>query len=83
MVALTAMTVVDEATALLSPYPQRPKGSGTATETRWGGRFWRGQAQGEWEILPEPVGAVRLRVFNDHAVAVDLIDPNRCDLIGR
>lgn len=49
------------------------------SETRWGQGF--GQAKvGTWEP-PDPVGQVRFRMYNDHAVA-DLIGPNRAELIS-
>ena len=49
------------------------------SETRWGEGYGQA-AKGEWEP-PEPVGQVRFRMYNEHAVA-DLIGPNRCELIS-
>jgi len=72
-------TVVDEGHGVAHRIPNVPKGEWNGhSETRWGEGFGEAKA-GEWEP-PEPVGAVRLRLFNDHAVA-DLVGPNRCDLI--
>ena len=72
-------TVVDEGHGVAHRIPNIPKGEWNGhSETRWGEGFGEAKA-GEWEP-PEPVGAVRLRLFNDHAVA-DLVGPNRCDLI--
>ena len=72
-------TVVDEGHGVAHRIPNVAKGEWNGhSETRWGEGFGEAKA-GEWEP-PEPVGAVRLRVYNDHAVA-DLIGPNRCDLI--
>ena len=72
-------TVVDEGHGVAHRIPNVAKGEWNGhSETRWGEGFGEAKA-GEWEP-PEPVGAVRLRLFNDHAVA-DLVGPNRCDLI--
>ena len=72
-------TVVDEGHGVAHRIPNVPRGEWNGhSETRWGEGFGEAKA-GEWEP-PEPVGAVRLRLFNDHAVA-DLVGPNRCDLI--
>ena len=73
-------TVVDEGHGVAHRIPNVPKGQWNGhSETRWGDGFGEARA-GEWEP-PEPVGAVRLRLFNDHAVA-DLVGPNRCELIN-
>ena len=61
-------TVVDEGHGVAHRIPNVPKGEWNGhSETRWGEGFGEAKA-GEWEP-PEPVGAVRLRLFNDHAVA--------------
>ena len=73
-------TVVDEGHGVAHRIPNVAPGQWNGhSETRWGEGFGEAKA-GEWEP-PEPVGAVRLRLVNDHAVA-DLVGPNRCELIS-
>lgn len=72
-------TVVDEGYGVAHRVPPVPAGQWNGhSETRWGEGY--GEAEvGSWEP-PEPVGQVRFRMFNAHAVA-DLIGPNRAELI--
>lgn len=73
-------TVVDEGYGVAHRIAPVPKGEWDGhSETRWGAGFGEA-ASGEWEP-PEPVGQVRFRMFNGHAVA-DLVGPNRCELIS-
>ncbi|WP_165215405.1 Fpg/Nei family DNA glycosylase [Schaalia sp. ZJ1691] len=73
-------TVVDEGYGVAHRIAPVPKGQWDGhSETRWGEGY--GEAKtGTWEP-PEPVGQVRLRMLNSHAVA-DLVGPNRCELIS-
>lgn len=73
-------TVVDEGYGVARRVAPVPKGQWDGhSETRWGEGYGLA-AKGEWEP-PEPVGQVRFRMYNDHAVA-DLVGPNRCELIS-
>ncbi|MBB6334908.1 Fpg/Nei family DNA glycosylase [Schaalia hyovaginalis] len=72
-------TVVDEGYGVAHRVPPVPAGEWNGhSETRWGEGFGEAEA-GTWEP-PEPVGQVRFRMYNAHAVA-DLVGPNRCELI--
>lgn len=72
-------TVVDEGYGVAHRVAPVPKGEWDGhSETRWGEGYGQAEA-GSWEP-PAPVGQVRFRMFNDHAVA-DLVGPNRCELI--
>ncbi|MDC4232883.1 Fpg/Nei family DNA glycosylase [Actinomyces sp. B33] len=72
-------TLVDEGHGVAHRIPDVPSGQWNGhSETRWGEGYGTAEA-GAWEP-PEPVGQVRLRLVNDHAVA-DLVGPNRCELI--
>lgn len=72
-------TLLDEGHGVARRIASVPRGEWDGhLETRWGEGYGQAEA-GAWEP-PEPVGQVRLRLVNDHAVA-DLVGPNRCELI--